>query len=165
MHIRAMNSQTVRSQRILACLGDASRFRVMAELVRGTCYVTDLAHRVGLSQSCTTRHLQHLEREGLVQSSRSGRRVFFSPSADPRVLELLQWALANESLPGNPLAASHSAGYPSSGARGSGARSTVAESRPRVSRKSPQLPAGSETEESEATPAPVPISELEDFLL
>src|SRR5438105_5310563 len=102
MHMRAMNSQSLRSQRILACLGDASRFRVMAELVRGTRYVTDLARRVGLSQSCTTRHLQHLEREGLVRSARDGRRLFFSPAADPRVSELLDWALSADTSHTSP---------------------------------------------------------------
>ena len=35
MHNRAMNGGPLRSQKILACLGDESRFRVMLELVRG----------------------------------------------------------------------------------------------------------------------------------
>ena len=76
-----MNSDRLDTRRVLACLGDESRFRVMLELVRGDRCVTDLAGRVGLSQSCTTRHLQTLEREGLVRGARSGKRVFFSVSA------------------------------------------------------------------------------------
>jgi DNA-binding transcriptional ArsR family regulator len=91
-----MNSQTQRAQKILACLGDVSRFRVMSELTAAPCCVTDLARRIGLSQSCTTRHLQSLERSGLVRRTRSGKRVFFTPVADPQVRELLAWALSGE---------------------------------------------------------------------
>jgi len=94
-----MNSDRLDTRRILACLGDESRFRVILELVRGDRCVTDLAGRVGLSQSCTTRHLQTLEREGLVRGSRSGKRVFFSVSAEPRVAALLAWVLPNDLHP------------------------------------------------------------------
>ena len=69
-----MNPEWFKSQRVLQCLGDESRFRVMTELVRGDRCVTELATLVGLSQSCTTRHLQVLERAGLVSKQRSGRR-------------------------------------------------------------------------------------------
>src|SRR5438445_13269330 len=93
MHINAMNAEPLRAQRMLACRGDESRFRVMLELSRGDRCVTDLARRVGLSQSCTTRHLQALEREGLVRGTRSGKKVFFSISGEPRVVALLAWAL------------------------------------------------------------------------
>lgn len=149
-----MNSQTLRSQRLLACLGDASRFRVMAELVRGTCYVTDLAQRVGLSQSCTTRHLQHLEREGLVKSARSGRRVFFSPAPDPRVLALLEWAL------------SHEAAVSTTGSERQPSLESVAGAR---RGRGAHAPSTTSTREEPGdvreAPATVPIRELEDFLL
>jgi DNA-binding transcriptional ArsR family regulator len=103
-----MKSKPGRSQRILACLGDESRFRVVLELMGGDRCVTDLAIRVGLSQSCTTRHLQALEREGLGSSSRAGKRVFFSVSREPRMVALLAWALPSEhdeTTPGMPDAA------------------------------------------------------------
>ncbi len=93
MHCGAMNPEWFKSQRVLQCLGDGSRFRVMAELVRGERCVTELAMLVGLSQSCTTRHLQVLERAGLVSSRRSGKRVVFCVREDPRVVALLAWAL------------------------------------------------------------------------
>ena len=88
-----MNPEWFKSQRVLQCLGDGSRFRVMTELVRGDRCVTELAVLVGLSQSCTTRHLQVLERSGLVSSRRSGKRVVFCVREDPRVVALLAWAL------------------------------------------------------------------------
>ncbi len=93
MHCHAMNPEWFKSQRVLQCLGDESRFRVMTELVRGDRCVTELATLVGLSQSCTTRHLQVLERAGLVSSARSGKRVVFCVRDEPRVVALLAWAL------------------------------------------------------------------------
>ncbi len=91
-----MNPEWFTSQRVLQCLGDESRFRVMTELVRGDRCVTELATLVGLSQSCTTRHLQVLERAGLVSSARSGKRVVFCVRDEPRVAALLAWALPME---------------------------------------------------------------------
>ena len=93
MHCGAMKPEWFKSQRVLQCLGDGSRFRVMTELVRVDRCVTELAVLVGLSQSCTTRHLQVLERAGLVSSRRSGKRVVFCVREDPRVVALLAWAL------------------------------------------------------------------------
>jgi len=88
-----MNPEWFKSQRVLQCLGDESRFRVMTELVRGDRCVTELATLVGLSQSCTTRHLQVLDRVGLVSSRRLGKRVVFCVRDEPRVVSLLAWAL------------------------------------------------------------------------
>ena len=93
MHFRAMNAHDARAQRIFACLGDPSRYRVVAKLKAGELCVTDLAREIGLSQSCTTRHLQALQREGLVVRSRSGKRVIFRlRTEEPFVAGLLGWA-------------------------------------------------------------------------
>jgi len=97
-----MEIDHVQTRRILACLGDGSRFRVMSELVRGERCVTELAALVGLSQSCTTRHLQVLEREGLVTSLRCGKRVIFTASESPRIVKLLDWALFDTTENGLP---------------------------------------------------------------
>jgi DNA-binding transcriptional ArsR family regulator len=67
---------------VLACLGVASRFRLVRELAGADRCVGELAVAVGLSQSCTTRHLQALERLGLVEGRREGRRVRFRLSAE-----------------------------------------------------------------------------------
>jgi DNA-binding transcriptional ArsR family regulator len=84
-----------RTRRILACLGDPSRFKLVASLQGGTRCVTDLATAIGLSQSCTTRHLQALRREGLVSASRDGKRVLFRLRLDePGIAELIAWARA-----------------------------------------------------------------------
>ena len=88
-----MNRDAARNRDILACLGDSSRFRLALALLEGERCVTELALAVGLSQSCTTRHLQYLEREGLVRGVRQGKRVVFRLRSDQaRVRELLAWA-------------------------------------------------------------------------
>jgi DNA-binding transcriptional ArsR family regulator len=94
-----------RTQRLLACLGDPSRFRVAATLLLGEYCVTDLAAKIGLSQSCTTRHLQVLRREGVVCGVRHGKRVIFRLCLDePRVTALVRWALSAVAADGSPLA-------------------------------------------------------------
>lgn len=81
-----------RAQRVFACLGDPSRFRVVATLSMNEHCVTDLARRIGLSQSCTTRHLQVLQREGLVVGFRKGKRVIFRLNLEePMVAGLVAW--------------------------------------------------------------------------
>jgi len=90
-----MNELDAHSRQILACLGDASRFRLVHSLLQREQCVSELAASVGLSQSCTTRHLQYLEREGLVRGLRQGKRVMFRLRSDmPRVRELLAWVTA-----------------------------------------------------------------------
>ena len=103
MHSYAMNES--RLQRLLACLGDPSRFRVLSVLVEGDRCVTEIAVRVRLSQSCTTRHLQTLQREGVVSRVRSGKRVFFRiVQSDPLVTRILEWALLRGSPEARPSA-------------------------------------------------------------
>lgn len=77
-----MKSEHVRLQRLLACLGDPSRFRVVVALMEKERCVTEIAGELELSQSCTTRHLQTLTREGIVVGQRSGKRVLFRLAAD-----------------------------------------------------------------------------------
>jgi len=78
-----------RLRRLLACLGDPSRFELTRALLGGERCVTDLARSVGLSQSCTTRHLQSLAREGLVRTRRDGKRVLCRLRPEGATVELL----------------------------------------------------------------------------
>lgn len=96
MHPHAMNYSRPAAQALLACLGEESRFRLVQALIGGARCVTDLAAEVGLSQSCTTRHLQSLERRKLVSGRRDGKRVFYRiREDDPGLLALLGWALSD----------------------------------------------------------------------
>lgn len=95
MHPHAMNGSRPVAQALLACLGEESRFRLVQALMGGARCVTDLAAEVGLSQSCTTRHLQTLERRRLVSGRRDGKRVYYRiREDDPGLLALLGWALS-----------------------------------------------------------------------
>jgi DNA-binding transcriptional ArsR family regulator len=88
-----------RSWPVLACLGVSSRFRLVKALAVADRCVGELADEVGLSQSCTTRHLQALERVGLVKGRREGRRVRFRLRAEaPGLGEFLSWALPGVGL-------------------------------------------------------------------
>ena len=90
----------------MSCLGEDSRFRLVSLLLmRGQSCVTELAEGIGLSQSCTTRHLQALARERLVAGERRGKRVMFRlRTDDPKVGALLAWALSGRAFPGSPQA-------------------------------------------------------------
>lgn len=75
----------------MACLADESRFRIVLALAAAEQCVSDLARSVGLSQSCTTRHLQALARRGLVRGDRRGRQVVFALQLDaPEIRVVLQ---------------------------------------------------------------------------
>ena len=107
MHAGAMNVSPSYPRSLLACLGDASRFQLVRSLIEAERCVTELARDVGLSQSCTTRHLQALAREGLVRGEREGKRVVFRlRREEPSVSALLEWALRGaDASDVNPFAA------------------------------------------------------------
>lgn len=97
MHRYAMHSSDHSPRILMACIGDASRFRLVQALLGGARCVTDLASEVGLSQSCTTRHLQALERRSVVCGARDGKRVLYRLCHEqPALGPLLAWALTPE---------------------------------------------------------------------
>ena len=167
---------------VLACLGVASRFRLVQELAVADRCVGELANVVGLSQSCTTRHLQALERVGLVKGQREGRRVRFRLRAEaPGLAELLGWALSEGGWEALIAKGRHLAGEPSAhparsiaagGTRsispptnqGSRSRAILAES---GAGSLPDAPGPADGSLSEPTrPAPVRRrNDLEDYLL
>ena len=80
MHGHAMKPEHTRLHEALAALAPPRRFQLLLLLLGGAeRSVSQLAAAVRLSQSCTTRHLQALERAGLVKGRRDGKRVVFRP--------------------------------------------------------------------------------------
>jgi DNA-binding transcriptional ArsR family regulator len=78
----------------MSLMGDPSRHSLILALSEGGKCVSDLAREIGLSQSCTTRHLQALERDRVALRTREGKRVLYSVRRDdPVVLDLLRIAL------------------------------------------------------------------------
>jgi ArsR family transcriptional regulator len=91
----------------MACLGEPSRYRLVKALIGGPRCVTDLAAEVGLSQSCTTRHLQALERRNVVRGTRDGKRVLYAIQQDrDDLMPLIGWAMgqfaSRASIPASP---------------------------------------------------------------
>jgi DNA-binding transcriptional ArsR family regulator len=183
-----MNLDLADAQRVLACLGDPSRFRMVAVLAGGDRCVTDIAREVRLSQSCTTRHLQVLLRHAIVSRVRQGKRVLFRLRDDePDMASLLEWALLRSRhdlvLGARPqtleqqIIPGEAAGEDLHRDRPSGARAGY-EARDPISRPDPS-PAASATAREPATDAatepswdsprptsdPLPVRDLEDYLL
>ncbi len=76
-----MRREHSRLHRSYAALAPPRRFQLLLLLLSGVDRsVSQLARAVRLSQSCTTRHLQSLERAGLVKRERDGKRVVFRPA-------------------------------------------------------------------------------------
>jgi len=73
-----MDIQPSEIQTALAALAAPKRFELLVLMLAGEDRsVSQLATAVGLSQSCTTRHLQALARAGFVKRARDGKRVVF----------------------------------------------------------------------------------------
>ena len=165
----------------MACLGEGSRFRLVRALIGGARCVTDLAGEVGLSQSCTTRHLQVLERRRVVTGTRDGKRVLYRIRDDePALVPLLEWALdpgVEKAGPGS------GAGPPAGAATGPGV-SSGGKRAPKATRRPPaaavpiEAPVPASELALEPAPKPAPASEpvpepahrrrssdIEDFLL
>jgi DNA-binding transcriptional ArsR family regulator len=87
-----MNDHHRELHALLASLGHASRFRIALRLLEHEHSVGELALAIGLSQSCTTRHVQVLERAGVVASRRDGKRVLVGIERDRLGLAaLIDW--------------------------------------------------------------------------
>src|SRR5262245_65890525 len=78
MHGHAMHKRPAQLHEAIAVLAPPRRFELLLLMLAGADRsVSQLAKAVGLSQSCTTRHLQALARAGLVKGTRDGKRVVF----------------------------------------------------------------------------------------
>lgn len=101
MHGHAMNSRDAeRLHEVLAVLAPPRRFSLLMLLLSGVDRsVCQLASAVGLSQSCTTRHLQALERAGLVKGTRDGKRVVFRTAPRGAAAAGVLASLAGQSAP------------------------------------------------------------------
>ncbi len=185
-----MNEQNDFPRRLMACLSDASRYRIALTLKEREMCVTELAGEVGLSQSCTTRHLQALGRDGLVHRRRDGKRVLFRLDDDSaRVSALLEWiergaapkppggaatardAAGSGATPGDePQTAPDAAPGSAPAARGESARARRARRTvpgpPRSGRRSGAVPADEPVPQETKPQAPVlRPGDLEDYLL
>lgn len=84
--------------RLFRALGNASRVRLLLELMEQPHSVSDLAEAVGLSQPLTSQHLRVMADRGLVSSTREGRTVIYR-LADRHVVHVLEDALVHATEP------------------------------------------------------------------
>ena len=85
--------------RVGRALADATRRRVLVELLDGPAYPTDLAEAFGTTRANLSNHLTCLRDCGLVTATAEGRRVRYD-LADPRLGDALRF-LACLDLPGH----------------------------------------------------------------
>lgn len=188
MHRHAMHVRPDRLRGALATLAAPRRFDLLVLMLSGEDRsVSQLAEAVGLSQSCTTRHLQALARAGLVKGVRDGKRVVFRIAprdAEARtVLASVSGGAAAPSIAHEP-AHQRPRRSPPRDARNSGARRRLIEAAVRIESAAELEPVvdgeghvadepggilrsdpeSGRTSEPEAAPA-WRRSDLEDFLL
>ncbi len=162
-----MNSRDRRLHEVFAVLAPPRRFELLALLVAGgNRSVSQLAEAVGLSQSCTTRHLQALEMMGLVRGERDGKRVVFRVHATDAAAGSV---LASLGVGGTALEPGEYDARPRTEALPTPPR-PAARTRPAARIPAPETvvspPVAESAIESATRPAPVRRrDEIEDFLL
>ena len=81
--------QAQRVAELFSVLGDASRVKIIAALLKGPMNVQSLAEAVGISQSGISHHMRSLRLMQLVRSQKQGRQVFYELD-DQHVEKLFQ---------------------------------------------------------------------------
>jgi DNA-binding transcriptional ArsR family regulator len=174
-----MKATLTRQHHLLAAVGHASRYRLFLLLAQRERCVTELAAEVGLSQSCTTRHVQALAAAGAVVAKRDGKRVRVRLRLErAEVAGLLTWCVGAGAAADAALATATEAADPVRRARTAAPRARAATAptaaNPRVVAASAPAAAISgtnvapEPDHAAAPVAPRPRPDrrdLEDFLL
>jgi DNA-binding transcriptional ArsR family regulator len=76
---------------VLSALSDPTRREIIDRLVLGPLRVTDLAEPLPISLAAVSKHIQVLEKAGLVRRSRQGREHVLTLDAAP-IREVARWA-------------------------------------------------------------------------
>lgn len=77
---------------LLGLFGDATRVRILSELLGGELCVSDIALRLGMTASAISHQLRILKQGRLVASRREGKAVYYA-LADSHVRTILYHAL------------------------------------------------------------------------
>lgn len=78
MDLETMHASATRASDILKLLGHPHRLMVLCELKMGEKSVSELAKRVGVSQSPLSQHLARMRYEDVVETRRAGQTVYYS---------------------------------------------------------------------------------------
>ena len=80
---------------VLAAIADPTRRAILDRLSRGEARVTDIAKPFDMSLAAVSKHLQALERAGLIRRERRGREHLLRLDARP-LRQVVRWALRYE---------------------------------------------------------------------
>jgi len=75
---------------VLAAIADPTRRAILSRLARGDARVTDIAEPFAMSLAAVSKHVQTLERAGLVRRERRGREHTLSLDARP-LRQVVRW--------------------------------------------------------------------------
>ena len=78
MDLDTMQASATRASDMLKLLGHPHRLMVLCELKMGERSVSELAKRVGVSQSPLSQHLARMRYENVVETRRDGQTVCYS---------------------------------------------------------------------------------------
>lgn len=84
--LRAAAGQAVSALKLLA---NEDRLLLLCQLTQGEQCVSELEERLGIRQPTLSQQLGILREQGLVNTRRQGKHIFYSVS-DPNTLEILQ---------------------------------------------------------------------------
>ena len=76
--------------RVLTAIADPTRRAILDRLTRGPARVTDVAEPFAMSLAAVSKHVQALERAGLVRRTRQGREHTLTLDARP-LRRVVQW--------------------------------------------------------------------------
>ncbi|MBT4618993.1 MAG: winged helix-turn-helix transcriptional regulator [Gammaproteobacteria bacterium] len=78
MDLETMQTSATRASDMLKLLGHPHRLMVLCELKMGEKSVSELASKVGVSQSPLSQHLARMRYEDVVETRRDGQTVYYS---------------------------------------------------------------------------------------
>ncbi|MBT4381367.1 MAG: winged helix-turn-helix transcriptional regulator [Gammaproteobacteria bacterium] len=78
MDLETMQTSATRASDMLKLLGHPHRLMVLCELKMGEKSVSELANKVGVSQSPLSQHLARMRYEDVVETRRDGQTVYYS---------------------------------------------------------------------------------------
>lgn len=88
LDLRHMRRAAGEATGVLRVLANEDRLLLLCRISQGECCVSDLEEALGIHQPTLSQQLGVLRAEGLVQTRREGKRIYYSIS-DARVLAIM----------------------------------------------------------------------------
>ena len=89
LDVQAMRHGAHAAVGLLKLLGNEDRLLLLCQLSQGECCVSELEESLGIRQPTLSQQLGVLRRDGLVQTRREGKFIWYQ-LADDRALQLMQ---------------------------------------------------------------------------